>query len=733
MGVTQEVVEVLYTLKDFTQSAFRSLHDSLDAGAKKADTLKEKLENVGRVGQVLAVGAGAVAAAFGFMAFQSLKLAGNVEQQRVAFKGLLGSYEEADKVIARIRDVAAKTPFETEPLTNMTQQLSVITRDGMKAVDILTDIGDAISMSGKDVSEMERVVLNIQQVAATGKVTEMDIRQFQSAIPMFNDILAASGLTTESLKNNANAAQMLFGAFHKAAEAGGITFGGLDMQSKTLNGTLSTLHDNFANIARQLGDGLLPIVQPVVNFFNGLLGTIGELSPKTKTFIAVMVITVGILATLATGIGVVLAMLPAIAAGLDLVGMAANGALLFIPAAIAGIVAGITLLVLNFDKLKNGVQNTFDKLHIALNNFLIKFMTSMQFLINIINKIPGIHIDIDTNIDQLKKDNETIQKEIDKRNTVIIQKEKEHADKKKDVRKMDTTNYKDELKKQLDAFEEYSNTLNGTDIDNTEKRIAALKKILDANNKTTEGYVEAQKKYNKLLVDLDGYKYEQMKKDYKKYADELYVSDDEKMQKEAAYLKKMIEAQKKGSKERADAEQLYDDKLLEIKKANLDRYKSYFDNQQNYQKNIIMIGANAYVDAEKKKYTASIKAWMAQQTAIAAGEIASIIGIPMGLLRLLGVGVAGAGVAAIEAIQLAEGGSMVVDSPTRIGPNVIAGEAGPEEIKVTPLGKKGQSSSDGGGREVLILADDGSVFAKALYHRQTSMIRTGEISPRRNG
>ena len=672
MGLTQEVVEVLYSLKDMTQGAFRQIHDSLDAGAKKADALKDKLENVGRVGQVLAVGAGAIAAAFGFMAVQSLKLAGEVEQQRVAFKGLLGSYEEADAVIARIRKVSAETPFETAPLTAMTEQLSVITRDGGKAVDILTNIGDAIAMSGKDVSEMERVVLNIQQVAATGRVTELDIRQFQSAIPMFNDILAASGLTTEQLKQSKDAANLLFGAFQKAASAGGITFGGLAMQSKTLNGTLSTLHDNFANVARQLGDGLLPIVQPVVNFFNNLLGRIGELSPKTKTFMAVMVITVGVLASFGTAAGVILAMLPAIAAGLTIVGVAANGALLFIPAAIAAIVAGITLLVLNFDKMKNGFQNAIDYVHIGFNNFLILMGTGIKKLVDLLNKIPHVHIEFNADLEQLKKDNDDILKEIDKRNKAIEVKEKQHAQNKKQIQKMDTTDYKDELKKKMEAHDLYVSTLQGTEEEKQKLELADLKKILDATGKNVEGRTAVEIQYNKLVND--------------------------------------------------------------IRKRELDKYLSFFEDSQNYQQNIILIGANAYINTEKKKYTASIKMWMAEQTAIAAGEIASIVGIPMGLLRLVGVGAAGVGVAAIEAIKLAKGGRMVVNSPTMIGPNVMAGEAGPETITVEPLNaKKPQQQTQSMGREVLILADDGSVLAKALYHRQTAMIRTGEISPRRNG
>lgn len=64
---------------------------------------------------------------------------------------------------------------------------------------------------------------------------------------------------------------------------------------------------------------------------------------------------------------------------------------------------------------------------------------------------------------------------------------------------------------------------------------------------------------------------------------------------------------------------------------------------------------------------------------------------------VLGIAAAAAAIAfgneQIQAVQgttteLAEGGSMVVDSPTMIGNNVLAGEAGPERIDVTPLNEQ---------------------------------------------
>ena len=125
--------------------------------------------------------------------------------------------------MARIKKEAAATPFELTGLVAGTQALAAITKDGNKAIDTLLDVGKAISTSGKGQAELDSVIANLQQVASTGVVTEMDIRQFQRAIPIFNDILAASGLTTEELKNSKDSAKLLFDAFKKAGQEGGIT------------------------------------------------------------------------------------------------------------------------------------------------------------------------------------------------------------------------------------------------------------------------------------------------------------------------------------------------------------------------------------------------------------------------------------------------------------------------------------------------------------------------------
>jgi len=210
-----------------------------------------------------------------------VKSAASLESARQGFVALLGSAELADKTMSRIKEEASRTPFELTGLTTGTQALTAITKDGNKAIDILLDVGKAVAISGKGQAELDRVVYNLQQISATGKVTAMDIRQFQSAIPIFNDIIATTGLTTEELQDADNAAELLFDAFKKAGETGGISAEGFTAQAGTFNQLWSNLIDTITIGASDFVK-ISGIFDTVKNALSGIITTLkGFTTPES--------------------------------------------------------------------------------------------------------------------------------------------------------------------------------------------------------------------------------------------------------------------------------------------------------------------------------------------------------------------------------------------------------------------------------------------------------------------
>lgn len=235
-------LELILSARD---EASRKVQDLENNVRKTEGRLSGMFAGATQASQQFAVALATAAAAVGALGYSGLKTAGELESAQQGFKALLGSAEAAEITMARIKKEAAATPFELQGLVQGTQALAAITKDGDAAIDILLDVGKAVAISGKGQAELNNVIMNLQQVASTGKVMEIDIRQFQRAIPVFNDILAAADLTTDQLKEADNAAELLFGAFKKAGEAGGMTAEGFTAQAGTFNQLMSNLSDTF--------------------------------------------------------------------------------------------------------------------------------------------------------------------------------------------------------------------------------------------------------------------------------------------------------------------------------------------------------------------------------------------------------------------------------------------------------------------------------------------------------
>lgn len=180
-----------------------------------------------------------------------------MEQYQVGFTTLLGSEEEAAKVMAQIREDAARTPFDVDSLTSATRML---VSTGMAADDARTDVlnlANAIAATGGGSAELSRMAANMQQIRNTGKATAMDIRQFANAGINIYGVLADSlGVTAAQAAEMDVTYEQLAAALQHAADAGGMFEGAMEAQSQTFNGRMSTLKDNVTQLEGALTEDL---------------------------------------------------------------------------------------------------------------------------------------------------------------------------------------------------------------------------------------------------------------------------------------------------------------------------------------------------------------------------------------------------------------------------------------------------------------------------------------------
>jgi hypothetical protein len=206
--------------------------------------------------------------------------------------------------------------------------------------------------------------------------------------------------------------------------------------------------------------------------------------------------------------------------------------------------------------------------------------------------------------------------------------------------------------------------------------IGAVKKITDQLNKIPGINI----KTDKAIENLDALNEKLKEQIANRKAQNLELEEQD---------KKDLETLKANQKEKEDVVVATNDSIVASEKNKEDVIIDNAVNRIKMEEDVGKATANAYLDYEKEKLTASIKAWAAKETALASAEIASIIGIPQGLMRLTGVGVGLAGIGAINAIKLADGGSFVVDQPTMISNGVMAGEQKtPERVDVTPINQQ---------------------------------------------
>lgn len=262
-------LQLVLKLQDEASRELRKVTGELESAEETTKSWDGALRAAKRT--VLAIGTAAVGA-LGY----GVKIAADLQTAEVGLTTLLGSAEAAEKTIARLKVEAARTPFELPGLTQATQLLTSVTKDGDRSIDILLDVGEALAAMGKGQAELDRIIVNLQQVAAVGKAATIDIKQFAFAgIPIYEMLTETTGKSGEALEELISSGGVTFDLltqmFDEANDAGGRFADAFANQGGTFNQALSNMKDALgiflADVATQSGllDGLSQAFMGVAN------------------------------------------------------------------------------------------------------------------------------------------------------------------------------------------------------------------------------------------------------------------------------------------------------------------------------------------------------------------------------------------------------------------------------------------------------------------------------------
>jgi tape measure domain-containing protein len=256
-----------------TKAESQQLHKEVKSGLGFGDILKVGTGVAG--GLAGAFGIGALASGLAGIVTDSIKLAASVEDTATDFRVMVGDADKAAKLFADIRDFAAKTPLTTNELADAAKSLLGIGVATEQIVPTLKALGD---LAGGQGEKLKTVALIYGKVRQEGKVSGEILQQFaENNIPLVDSLAKVLGKSAVEVRGLAEEGKIGFPDLQRAILAatgeGGRFFGLMDARSKTFNGLLSTLKDNWEQLLSGFG-------QAIIEEF-GLKGVLSKLADST--------------------------------------------------------------------------------------------------------------------------------------------------------------------------------------------------------------------------------------------------------------------------------------------------------------------------------------------------------------------------------------------------------------------------------------------------------------------
>lgn len=251
---------------------------SVDSGGFKNGITK--ISSIAKAGLKTAVTAiTAVTGALSAGAAVGVKYNAQMEQYITSFGTMLGSAEKATVLVNDLKEMGAKTPFETSDLAKGSQTLLAF---GVAADDLLPTLQMLGDVSQGNKERFDSLTLAFAQVSSAGKLTGQDLLQFVNAgFNPLNEICKVTGESMEEVRDRMSkggvSADEVAQAFKRATGEGGQFYQAMEAQSQTFNGQMSTLKDNVMSFVGDLTQGvsgtLKDEILPMVNDWLGELQT----------------------------------------------------------------------------------------------------------------------------------------------------------------------------------------------------------------------------------------------------------------------------------------------------------------------------------------------------------------------------------------------------------------------------------------------------------------------------
>lgn len=371
-------LDVIVKVKDEFTSDMKKIGGNVDSVRDKFKTAGAAITGVGVAG--------------GLMIKSVAGASATMESMGVAMKtAFQGDSAAAKAAMDRIKEFANTTPYGLQEVTGAFLKLKNLGLDPSEAA--LTSYGNTASSMGKSLNDMIEAVAD----ASTGEFERLKEFGIRTKVEGDKVKFTFQGITTE-VGNNAEEIEGYLQGIGNTQFAGG-----MEAQSQTLGGQLSTLKDAFFNLQASIGDTMAGPLKALTGIFTELAASIGtfvEENPRIASIVGTIMLLVTGLALIGGPILLLIGFLPTLAAGFSLVGVAITFMTGPIGIAIAIIAVLVTAFIMNFDTIKAVAKAFVEDLAQRWNEFSSKieeaFEAALTFIKDTWEKIKTAFTDAGT-------------------------------------------------------------------------------------------------------------------------------------------------------------------------------------------------------------------------------------------------------------------------------------------------------------------------------------------------
>lgn len=202
-----------------------------------------------------AIGSLGLGISFSQLARNVATVRGEFQQLEVAFTTMLGSKAEADMLMERTVEFAAKTPFDLQGVASGTKQLLAFGSEASEVTDEMRMLGDIAAGLSMPIGDL---VYLYGTTRTQGRMFTMDLRQFMGrGIPLAKELANQFGVAESRVSELVTEGKVGFEDMRKAlvsmTSEGGKFYNLMEEQSKTITGQMSNLEDSIQQMFNAIG------------------------------------------------------------------------------------------------------------------------------------------------------------------------------------------------------------------------------------------------------------------------------------------------------------------------------------------------------------------------------------------------------------------------------------------------------------------------------------------------